>query len=246
MEFLPMITGHGDTRTTRHIALLGAGGKTALLHRLGEEAARERKVLLTSLTKAGPDSPHPVHWLREYRDREAELARVPLNPLYVMDHPLHAEKVQGLDAGQLAGLLHYFEMSIFECDGARKRSLKAHTDWDPMVPDYATNVILVVGADVVGTRVGDGLVHRPERFCELWGVRLEGELTPEFVARILSAPEGYRSKLSGTCSMLYFVNKSERFPQAAKTLGAALAKQGVAPCAVGSVQAGEWTWAEDP
>lgn len=77
-----------------------------------------------------------------------------------------------------------FDHVLVEADGSRRRPLKAHASWEPVIPEGAARVIWVVGASGLGRPVGK-VVHRPEIFCELCGCGAHDAATPERVAEVL-------------------------------------------------------------
>ncbi|MGN0286646.1 MAG: selenium cofactor biosynthesis protein YqeC [Atopobiaceae bacterium] len=70
---------------------------------------------------------------------------------------------------------------LIEADGSRGLPLKAHADWEPVVPPSTQRCILVVGASGFGRPVR-AAAHRPELFCSRAGCSLESAASPERVA----------------------------------------------------------------
>ncbi|MGN0056297.1 MAG: selenium cofactor biosynthesis protein YqeC [Atopobiaceae bacterium] len=70
---------------------------------------------------------------------------------------------------------------LIEADGSRGLPLKAHANWEPVVPPSTQRCILVVGAAGFGRPVGVA-AHRPELFCSRAGCSLESAASPERVA----------------------------------------------------------------
>lgn len=221
------------------IGILGGGGKTALLHTLGDELAKyHAKVILSSLTKSGVSATHKVHFYPEFEVEENQPALLENNPLYIMGAVEHAEKLLGLSETELRSLDHASDLIIFECDGARKKPFKAHQPFDPMIPDFASHAIIVVGADAVGAKVDGKLVHRPELFRELWEVNANYELEPAFIAKVLTSKYGYLQKVPAGVEVAYFVNKADHFPQEALKLAQAIARVSNSSIYQGSLEAG--------
>lgn len=93
--------------------------------------------------------------------------------------------------------------------GASNRSLKVHNRIDPEIPDFATHVIIVVGADVVNTKLSDGKVHRSDMFAKVWKVDIHFTLDVEFITKVVTSKTGYLSKVPNNPTRIYFVNKRE-------------------------------------
>ncbi len=221
------------------IGILGGGGKTALLHTLGEELAQSYpRVTLSSLTKAGISSMHDLHFYTEFEDEEQREALFSSNPLYIMGEREHEKKLLGLNEEQLQALFDASDLTLFECDGARKRPIKAHQPFDPVVPHFATHAIIVVGADAVGAKVDGKLVHRPELFRELWDVNANFSLDPIFITKVLTSEYGYLQKVPKTAKLSYFVNKSDVHPKEAVELAKTLNRLSNSPTFYGSIEKG--------
>ncbi|MCF6237857.1 MAG: putative selenium-dependent hydroxylase accessory protein YqeC [Candidatus Marinimicrobia bacterium] len=221
------------------IGILGGGGKTALLHRLGDELSKYHPhVILSSLTKAGISKIHPVHFYPEFESEESRALLLENNPLYIMGEVEHEEKLLGLNEDQLRSIYHASDLTVFECDGARKRPIKAHQPFDPMIPGYATHAILVVGADAMGAKIDGKLVHRPELFRELWDVKANFELDARFIAKVLTSQYGYLQKVPSGVKVSYFVNKADSYPDQARQLAITIARFSNAPVFQGSLEAG--------
>ena len=222
------------------VGILGGGGKTALLYRLGDELAQTHSsVILSSLTKSGTSADHLVHLYAEFEQEENREALLKQNPLYVMGDYIHEEKLSGLEAEQLEQLFEASDVTIFECDGARKRPIKAHQPYDPVIPHYATHTIIVVGADAVGAKVDAKLVHRPELFREIWDVNANFILDPSFIAKVLTSQYGYMQKVPATSKVCYFVNKADLHPEVALKLAQAISRVSKASVFYGSLKANQ-------
>jgi len=220
------------------IGIIGGGGKTTLLHKLGAELATMHKpVILSSLTKDGVTADSPVHFFSELLDEETWPAKLRTeNPLYVMNDIEDEYKLIGLNQTQLETLTGHAEVTIFECDGARKHPIKAHQPYDPVVPDFSTHAIIIVGAEAVGARVEREFVHRPELFREVWDVKATYELEPKFIAKVLTSHYGYLQKVPADAELAYFVNKADLYPEQALELALAISRVSNTPVFYGSLE----------
>jgi len=221
------------------VGIIGGGGKTALLHALGDElAGKYNRVTLTSLTKAGVSAKHPVHFYSHFLDEEQQLVFPKTNPLYLMETAESEEKLIGLNEEQLFKVYEASDLTLFECDGARKRPIKAHQPYDPVIPHFATHAVIVVGADAVGAKVDGKKVHRPELFRELWDVNANFILDPIFIARVLTSEYGYLQKVPRDVKLSYFVNKADAHPEEARKLARTLSRLSRGSVYFGSIEKG--------
>jgi len=223
------------------IGILGGGGKTALLHALGNELAKSfQHVILSSLTKAGISTAHEVHLYPEFQDEENREQLLENNPLYIMGEKESEIKFLGVNAAMLATLYRASDLTLFECDGARKKPIKAHQPYDPMIPHFATHAVIVVGADAVGAKIDGKRVHRPELFRELWDVNADFKLTPAFIAKVLTSQYGYLQKVPPDVEVIYLVNKADSYPEQALSLAQALSRLSKSSVFFGSVEQGNF------
>ena len=253
LTFHAMIHDDPGELAGARIAIMGGGGKTGLLVRLGREiAATYSRVLLTPLTQsvplpglpatpllstaAGPAGGGIADGAKAAAGQDLRPLFRRANPLYVMGDPTAQGKLAGISAGDLEALAPQAQVVLFECDGARNLSLKAHDGRDPVVPALATHVIIVVGADVVGTRLSQGRVHRPGRFATNWGISPDWPLSADFIAQVVTSSRGYLSKVPHGTRRVYYVNKADSHDAEARLLARAIAARSGCPAFFGSLR----------
>ncbi|MEE9465156.1 MAG: selenium cofactor biosynthesis protein YqeC [Candidatus Neomarinimicrobiota bacterium] len=238
MDFHTMLADDPKALSGVCVALLGGGGKTGLMLRLGAELAiHYPRVLMTSLTRSAANSESPALLLSGL-DETQPLPFGGNNPLLVMDHPVTDGKLAGVSPETLVELLSRSSLAVVECDGSRRLPLKAHNDRDPVTPDCVTHVVVVVGAGVVDTTLDEGKVHRPELFRSRWGLAPDTVLEADFIAEVVTSPQGYGSKITGGQSVVYFVNQADRWPDAAQRLARAIQSHANRPTFWGSIREG--------
>ena len=190
-------------------AVIGGGGKTTLLRTLGEELAKESRVLLCTTTKIFPFSGMPCANTREELDALRREHR-----LLCAGTPVPGTGKLTAPPVPMAELASWFDYVVAEADGSAQRPFKAHASHEPVIPAEADQVICVVGASGFGRPVAEE-AHRPELYARLAGVSVEDAATPETEAAVLRA-EGLHHRI--------YVNQVET-PQdlaAAKALAAML------------------------
>ena len=237
MQFYQLISDNIEPARGSCIALLGGGGKTALLHKLAAEIAKYYpSVLQTSLTKTAFHQSDKPLILNEIDIAKLKSQKFDRNPLFIIGEKITNEKLKGISETDLDIIRHQFDITIFECDGARNKPLKVHTEYDPIVPDFTTHVIIIVGADVINTRVSDGLVHRPELFCKMWNVKPAFQVDTDFIVKVLTSDDGYHAKIPNNMEIVYFVNKWDGNQKNAEDLAKTIYQKTGKPTFYGSVQ----------
>lgn len=225
------------------VAIVGGGGKTSLLYRLGREAAdRGLRAVVTGTTRfshldpmppllRGPqeDAPDAVarHWAGR-NDVAGDCVAVAGNrdqPAGRLD-PVEVDTVARLAALPGVGLV------AMEADGSRMRPFKAPALEEPVIPDCATHVITVVGADALDAPLDEEHVHRPERVRELLGhhrirsVQAGAACDAELIAAVLAHEEGGRKGV-GDRAFAVLVNKADIDLDSAVRLARAVHRAGV-------------------
>lgn len=189
------------------VAIVGAGGKTTILHALGRELASDGyKVILTTTTRMARDQvSEPVCWSSDPAEVERSLAAG--TPLFVLSKH-DSGKVVGLEPGTVDAVFASTSVDhvIVEADGARTMSIKAPAEHEPVIPAASTTVIVVIGADALGRSLGR-VAHRVERITALTGLTYDDLVTPEHAAAILLHPDAGLKGIPETARVVMAITK---------------------------------------
>lgn len=190
------------------VAFTGGGGKTSLLLELSRQlVARGDRVLMTTTTKLGLDQTEgtEVCWSIDWFEIESALDRG--GPVFVLsegdDHKVvgyDPETVGDLYADSSAGYV------LVEADGSRGRPLKAPAEYEPVVPEAASVVVVVMGVDAIGRTIFEAS-HRPARAAELTGLAETDVITPGVAAAVLTHPEGGLKGIPPSARVIVAVTK---------------------------------------
>lgn len=116
---------------------------------------------------------------------------------------------------------------LVEADGSRARAFKAPGDHEPVIPDAATHVVVVVGASVLGHPLAETHVHRPERVRAIMpGLPADAVCDAALIARVLAHEEGGRRHAGGR-PFAVVVNQADAHPEAARAIAEAVREAGV-------------------
>ena len=217
MQITPLLNiGRGVT------ALIGGGGKTTLLCTLAEELRRRGTVVLCTSTHIMRPTRYEV---LERAGEEAVSAALAAHGAVCVGETAEGGKLTApaLPFEALARLADYV---LVEADGSRQLPLKAHAPHEPLLPQNAQRVVLVVGADGFGRPIRE-VCHRSALYAALCGADEDAAVTPELAAKVLLA-----ERLGGRV----YVNKVETACDYENA--AALAARLACPVAAGSLHKG--------
>lgn len=196
------------------VALVGGGGKTAALYRLGAELSSHRvPVLLCGTARfTPPEGSEPPNLV--VVESEAELRRALLrraSPLTVTTGWGSKGRLLPLPPAWLDAV-HRDEPGltiVIEADGSAMRPFKAPGEHEPVIPAGATLVVSVVGVDAAGRPLDETHVHRPERVAAISGAPLGATVTPEMIAAVLRHSDGGRKGLPAGARWVPLLNKAD-------------------------------------
>ncbi len=221
------------------MAVIGGGGKSSLLQKLGRELAQENlRVVLTSTTKFQPFPQTGLVMVRDGRTYLSELKILldELNIAQVAKDYYEKDRLIGVNILTVQELAKIADVILIEADGSRQRSLKTHKDYEPVIPPFVTSVIIICGADVVGQPLNEKHVHRAELFSQKWSLPFGATLTPELISGELLSPQSYLRNVPLRAAVRIFINKTDSNPIGAKLLSEHLFKKTDYPIFFGSIE----------
>ena len=169
MEIGATIADYLDISEESIVAVIGCGGKTALIERLIANFW-DKKVLVSPTTKMYPRN---VGGIR-----------------YIGKQNAQTGKLDALSEHELAGLIPQYDIVLLEADGSRGLPCKGWNKDEPVIPGYCTHSIGVVTMNALGKAATTSIVHRLPEFLSLTGLR-EGEpITMEALTEMVCAPQG--------------------------------------------------------
>ncbi|MCH2432487.1 MAG: putative selenium-dependent hydroxylase accessory protein YqeC [Acidimicrobiales bacterium] len=194
-----------DVHVGEVVALVGGGGKTSLMFALG--CHHGAGTVLTTTTRMDSRwTGDATVLLRPTPDQLAE-ALGKADPVLVWDR-IDGDKAVGVGPSVPATWSPHADRVIVEADGSRGMPAKAPGPHEPVLPDDATTVVAVMGADSLD-RVIEDRCHRPLRVAAVVGCSPYERLNPERAASLLLHPDGSRRG----------VGESQRFTVAITKVG---------------------------
>ena len=178
------------------LAVVGAGGKTTVVSKLGAVAVSlERPVVVTTTTKMGSEqvAPWNPYYGGDLTLGEAHIVeQMKRGQMGAWFQEVAGHKVVGLEPELLDTLhdLHPDWSIVVEADGAKTKWLKAPKPHEPVIPTKTATTIAVVNMQVLGKPLTEDYVHRIEEVQAIMGVPLGDRITPEGVVRLLGHDKG--------------------------------------------------------
>jgi molybdenum cofactor cytidylyltransferase len=179
-------------RSPLKAAFVGGGGKTTAMFQLARQLPEPVLVTTTThlaIAEAGLADQHVI--LRS----PGELDGLKLNGVVLLTRgEVKSEFLGGLDEPTLARLNDLASTKglnvLVEADGSRRLPVKAPSDHEPVIPEWANLVVVTLGLSVLGKPMNAQWVHRPEHFGPLTGLALDAPVTPEALMKLLRHPQG--------------------------------------------------------
>ena len=198
LEALDLPAGRGCT------ALVGGGGKTSLMYRLGAEVAGAGgRAVLTTTTAIRPPEGLPLLTGAAGLERALEPGSA-----VCLGRPGADGKLHHPGQAALAAALALADRVVAEADGAKGLPAKAPSAFEPVIPLGTDSVVAVAGLDAVGRRL-DTVCFRSGLACHLLGVPPDAALTPALLARLLTSPAGQRKGVPPGAAFRVLLNKAD-------------------------------------
>jgi len=242
------------------VALVGGGGKSSAMFRLGRElAAAGQRTLLTTTTRLATAQIRlaPAHLIvapeEPVAPGEPPLDRLvaQLERLFADHNPIlltgpaeaETEKLWGLRPALVDALArsHLAPVIVNEADGAKKKPFKAPAAYEPVIPTETSLVVPMVGLDILGRPLEQAQAHRVEQISRLSGLEPGQTITAEVVAAVMTHPEGGLRNIPPAARIIPLLNKLDLVDpvQADQLAGLILANPAIQAVALGSLQAEE-------
>jgi molybdenum cofactor cytidylyltransferase len=190
------------------VAIVGGGGKSSLMFALaGALPGRTVMTTTTRIFAAQMDLALEVCTLADagWRDRLDTFEE----SLLVVGR-VEGDRAVGVPRELPAELCRRdgIDQVVVEADGSRMRPVKAPAAHEPVIPDATGLLVAVAGIDALSGPIRE-VAHRPERVGAITGLDPEQTMTPDALARLLTAPEGGLKGAPPAARVAVLINKVE-------------------------------------
>ncbi|MFH1416639.1 MAG: selenium cofactor biosynthesis protein YqeC [Elusimicrobiota bacterium] len=194
------------------ISIVGGGGKTSTLIRLGKELSNcEKRVILSTTTHMEKLNFDLIRFSGKLTNELVEKIETSIlnEPVIVAQRLVRGNRIKGLSIEQVAEINREvtFDYMIIEADGAEKKSLKAPHKYEPPVPYATTLFIVVIGFDILGKKLNIKNVHRPQNVARITGKPLESVIQPSDIISLLKHPHGLLKNRPPATRTVVILNK---------------------------------------
>lgn len=170
------------------ISIVGAGGKTTILHNLREEW-KQRRILHAVTTTTHMKKEDDGSFLEE-ESLESFFHIYEGKGTVFLGKTCNEEKKQGKVCGAdevfLRELMEKGVSLLIEADGARGLPVKLPGEYEPVVLHETTHVLNVYGMDALGKRICD-CAFRSEMLAEFLGKAQDDVLVPENLEKLAAS-----------------------------------------------------------
>lgn len=188
--------------------VVGAGGKKTTLYAL---ASRLSRPVVTSTVRIPPFEGRVASLLVTERPT-SDYRNLDEWPLGIVPARDGSNRYRGYHLGvvdELAATLGDDHPILVKADGARSRLLKAPNEDEPQLPTTVDTVVPIASVRVVGEKLDDRTVHRPERVAAIAGLTMGGRIEPEHVAAVLTSERGGRKGVPSGTTVVPVVNMAD-------------------------------------
>ncbi len=196
------------------IAFTGAGGKTTALFHLANTLSKNSPVIVSA-------SAHLGAWQVAFAD--IHLVADSPTAMENLDHTLKGitlitggfdvGRTKPLDLESLHWLYQYCKSHsiplLIEADGSRQKPLKAWAEHEPPVPAFVEQVVQVVGLSGLGKPLSEEIVHRPEIFSNISGLKPGEVISSDALTRVLIHQKGGLKNIPPDARKVILLNQAD-------------------------------------
>ncbi|MGM9536511.1 MAG: selenium cofactor biosynthesis protein YqeC [Intestinibacter sp.] len=207
-----------DIPKDKVITIVGAGGKTSTIFKLGEEISNlNKKTLITTTTHMALEDDFILV------DNEVDLKTIEdifkTRNLVKIGKKESDYKIKGLDFDILEKVISICDNVLIEGDGSKRLPLKVPRENEPVIIKNTNLVIGIIGIDCLDKKIKN-ICHRPESVANFLGKSIEQNIECGDIVKIATSKKGLKKDVS--CKYKVVINKvdSEKYLGICKKIAA--------------------------
>ncbi|WP_251860218.1 selenium cofactor biosynthesis protein YqeC [Clostridium sp. Marseille-Q2269] len=190
------------------VSIVGAGGKTTLMFNIAKELRPCNKVLLTTTTKIYKPEKSSYDFICIGEENCSMYDTLKVNGLYVYGKLInHDNKLIGLTKEFLYDKFNYFDYSLIEADGSKRKPIKGWQENEPVICENTTNTIGVLDITCINKIINDVNVHRVNHFIKITNGNVNEKISIQMISSLITHPLGLFKSSKG--EKILFINKVE-------------------------------------
>lgn len=187
---------------------IGAGGKTSSIFQIASELKKQnRRIIVTTTTKMYyPGSEQLKCVLIDPSEKEVQQALNQFGTIAIGGSH-QKDKITGVSDEQIQMMQKYAEYILVEGDGSKHLPLKVPAEHEPVIPEAAEKVIIVVGMKALNQPVA-ACCFRKEKVMELLKVKEDHVITTSDIAEIVISTRGLQKGI-GNRKQVLLINQAD-------------------------------------
>ena len=190
-------------KTEKVITLVGAGGKTSTIFRLGSElSSLNKKTIITTTTHMGLDDDFIL--VENFCDLKKVEDILNTKNLVKIGKKESDYKVKSLDCDLLKQAIKMANVVLIEGDGSKNLPLKAPKENEPVIIEETDLVIGLIGIDSLDKKIKD-ICHRSKLVSKLLKKNVDQNIEIEDLVKIATSKDALKKNVN--CRYKVIINK---------------------------------------
>jgi probable selenium-dependent hydroxylase accessory protein YqeC len=182
------------------------------MFRIAQELRRNYKCLVTTTTKIFVPEKEDYDFIALGSNDFEQLKLMSEKGIYVYGSGINEEKkLLGISLEMLDSEFPYFDFTIVEADGSKRKPVKGWNEGEPVISSRTSRTIGVLSIEALGKVINENNVHRVKEFLNITGLEENGIISIEAIAGMVFHPKGLFKGSAG--ERILFINKVENHEQ---------------------------------
>lgn len=205
------------------IAFVGGGGKTTAMFRCAKQVGGKVLTAVTAHLATDEAGHADRHFIIHDPEEITRAADQLIEGVNLFTSPeVKPGRHGGLDEQAILGVKKIADDQklplLIEADGSRRLPAKAPDVHEPPIPEWVNKVAVVAGLSVIGRRLNENAVFRPEIFSRLSGLPLNSPIQLADLRRVMLHPSGGLKNIPLAAERIALFNQWDVYLVAAEQL----------------------------